>query len=64
MTIFVYLFFASILLEASLKEIICFQDYQLIKKIGNLEIELNLENNIIEENNYPDWFGFKRIENI
>ena len=49
---------------ASLKEIISCDDCQLIKKIGNWEIELNQENNYIEENNYPDWFGYKRIDNI
>ena len=49
---------------ASLKEIISCDDCQLIKKIGNWEIELNQENSYIEENNYPDWFGYKRIDNI
>ena len=49
---------------ASLKEIIGCDDCQLIKKIGNWEIELNQENSYIEENNYPDWFGYKRIDNI
>ncbi|MCR8538957.1 MAG: DUF1543 domain-containing protein [Prochlorococcus marinus CUG1439] len=48
---------------ASLKKIGC-DDCQLIKKIGNWEIELTLENNIIQENNTPDWFGYKRIDKI
>ena len=49
---------------ASLKEIIGCDDCQLIKKIGNWEIELTLENNFIEEKINPDWFGYKRIDNI
>ena len=49
---------------ASLKEIIGCDDCQLIKKIGNWEIELTQENNFIDENNNPDWFGYKRIDNI
>ena len=35
---------------ASLKILIGCDDCQLIKKIGNWEIELTLENNFIEEN--------------
>ncbi|WP_288246092.1 hypothetical protein [uncultured Prochlorococcus sp.] len=35
---------------------------ELIKKIGNLEIELIPDNNIIEENNYPDWCGYQKID--
>ena len=37
-------------------------DCELIKKIGNWEIELTPNNNFIEENNYPDWYGYKRID--
>jgi len=49
---------------ASLKKIIGCDDCQLIKKIGNWEIELTLENNLIEESNNPDWYGYKRIDKI
>ena len=35
---------------------------QLIKKIGNWEIELILESNLFEENNYPDWYGYQKID--
>ena len=48
----------------SLKMIIDCDDCQLIKKIGNWEIEITLENNLIEESNHPDWYGYKRIDNI
>ena len=37
---------------------------QLVKKIGNWEIELTLEDNLIEETNNPDWYGYKRIDKI
>ena len=37
-------------------------DCQLVKKIGNQEIELTIENNLIEEKNYPDWYGYKKID--
>ncbi len=49
---------------ASLKLFIGCDDCQLIKKIGNWEIELTLENSFIEETNHPDWFGYKRIDKI
>ena len=39
-------------------------DCKIIKNIDNWEIELILDNNIVEENNYPDWYGYKRIDNI
>ena len=39
-------------------------DCKNIKNIDNWEIELILDNNIVEENNYPDWYGYKRIDNI
>ena len=38
----------------SLKIIMSCNDYQLFKKIVNWEIELTIENNLIEEKNYPD----------
>ena len=47
---------------ASLKKITSCDDCQLIKKVDNWEIELNLEINSIEENNSPDWYGYKRID--
>ena len=37
-------------------------DCEVIKNIGNWEIELTLENNFVEENSSPDWFGYKRID--
>ena len=39
-------------------------DYEAIKKIGNWEIELINEKHCVEETNYPDWYGYKRIDNI
>ncbi len=39
-------------------------DCELIKKVGNWEIELILENTFVEETNYPDWYGYRRIDNI
>jgi len=47
---------------ASLEMFFCFDDCKPIKKIGNLEIELIPDNNFIEENNYPDWYGYQRID--
>ena len=49
---------------ASLKILMSCDDCQLIKTIGNWEIELTLENNYINETNNPDWYGYKRIDNI
>ena len=46
----------------SLEGLFCCDDCELIKKIGNWEIELTPNNNFIEENNYPDWYGYKRID--
>ena len=39
-------------------------DCELIKKIGNWQIELTPNNNFIEENNYPDWYGYQKIDGI
>ena len=47
---------------ASLKILIGCDDCQLIKTIGNWEIELTLEDNYIVETNNPDWYGYKRID--
>ena len=49
---------------ASLNTLISCDDCQLIKNIGSWEIELILENNSVEETNYPDWYGYKRIDKI
>ena len=49
---------------ASLKMLISCDDCQLIKNIVSWEIELNSENNLIEETNYPDWYGYRRIDKI
>ena len=46
----------------SLKKLIACDDCQLLQKIDNWEIELTLENNLIEETNNPDWYGYKRID--
>ena len=48
----------------SIKNLVTLDDCELIKKIENWEIELLLEDNFIEETNYPDWYGYKRIDNI
>ena len=47
---------------SSLKMLFSFDNCRLIKKIGKWEIELTPNNNLKEENNYPDWYGFKRID--
>ena len=37
-------------------------DCELIKKIGNWEIELIQDKSFIQENNYPDWYGYQKID--
>ena len=49
---------------ASLKRLIGCPDCELVNKIGNWEVELTLENDLVEETNNPDWYGYKRIDNI
>ena len=49
---------------ASLEMLISCDDCELIKKIGNWEIELTQDNNFNEENNYPDWYGYKRLDKL
>ena len=49
---------------ASLDMFLRCDDCELIKKIGKWEIELTPDNNFIEENNYPDWYGYKKIDRI
>ena len=47
---------------ASIEMLISFDDCEQIKKIGNWEIELTPDNKFIEENNLPDWYGYKKID--
>ncbi len=47
---------------ASLEKLISCDDCELIKKIGNWQIELTPDKNFIQENNYPDWYGYKKID--
>ena len=47
---------------ASLEMLISCDDCEVIKKINNWEIELTPDNNFIEENNYPDWYGYQKID--
>ncbi len=49
---------------ASLEMVFYCDDCKLIKNIGNWKIELTQDNNFIEENNYPDWYGYQRIDVI
>ena len=49
---------------SALKNLITMDDFAPIKKIGNWEVELIIENNFVEETNYPDWYGYKRIDKI
>ncbi len=49
---------------ASLNALISCDDCQLIKNIGSWEIELISEKNLLKETNYPDWYGYKRIDKI
>ena len=47
---------------ASLEKLISCDDCELIKKIDNWEIKLTPDNVYIEENNYPDWYGYQKID--
>ena len=47
---------------ASVKMLISCDDCKLIKNIDSWEIELILDNNSVEETNYPDWYGYKGID--
>ena len=47
---------------AFLEMIISCDDCEQIKKIGNWQIVLTPDNNFIQENNYPDWYGYKKID--
>ena len=37
-------------------------DCEIIKKIDNWEIELTPDKKFIEVNNYPDWYGYQKID--
>ena len=39
-------------------------DCEVIKNVDNWKIELKLDSNFANENNYPDWYGYKRIDRI
>jgi len=47
---------------ASIEMLVCCHDSALIKRIGNWEIELTPDNKFTEENYYPDWYGYKKID--
>ena len=47
---------------SNLEILISYDDCEQIKKIGNWEIELTPDNNFIQENNYPDWYGYQKID--
>ena len=47
---------------ASLETLISCYDCELIKKIGNWEIDLVPDDKFIEENNNPDWYGYQMID--
>ena len=47
---------------SSLEMLISCDDCELVKKIGNWEIELTQDNSFIQENNYPDWYGYQKID--
>ena len=48
----------------SLEMLFSCDDCALIKKVDNWEIVLTQDNNFIEENNYPDWYGYQKIDGI
>ena len=48
----------------SLRTLIRCDDCEAIKKLGEWEIELTPSNNLVEETNSPDWYGYKRIDLI
>ena len=49
---------------ASLEMLISCDDCEPINNIGNWKIELTPDNKFIEENNSPDWYGYKKIDKI
>ena len=46
----------------SLEMLISCEDCELINKIGNWEIGLTQDDKFIQEDNYPDWYGYQNIE--
>jgi len=42
--------------------LISYDNCEQIKKMGNWEIELIPDKKFIQENNYPDWYGFLKID--
>ena len=49
---------------ASLENLSTLDDCEVIKNIDKWEIELISDNDVHEENNLPDWYGYKRIDII
>ena len=49
---------------SSLEVLIGCDDSKIIHSIDNWEIVLTKENNLLEETNVPDWYGYKRIDKI
>ena len=47
---------------ASLELLLRCDDCEIIKKIGKWQIELTPDNNFTEENKYPDWYGYQKID--
>ena len=47
---------------ASIEMLFSCDNCEPIKKIGNWQIELTPDNNFIQENNYPDWYGYQKID--
>ena len=47
---------------ASLNLLTSCDDCQFIKNIVSQKIELILESNLIQKTNYPNWYGYKRID--
>ena len=45
-----------------IEKLISCDDCKLIKKIDNWEIELTPDKKFIEVNNYPDWYGYQKID--
>ena len=45
-----------------IETLISCDDCELIKKIDNWEIELTPNKSFIEEKNYHDWYGYRRID--
>ena len=47
---------------ANLEFLPSFDDCELINKVGGWQIELILETDCDVNTNYPDWYGYKRID--